>query len=163
MSRSGCPLDGGDRTACDLALATDDGLDLLGPCLLQLGEFVEGSRRRAAAASKGFFELGSQRQKGEMVGDARQIDAQPLGDLGIGFAGIGARAYEPGEIERRQAVTFLVLSDLRLDVMGWRAHDDRHDLESRPPRRTQALGAEDNSISAGLGNRAHDDRLKDAA
>ena len=98
-----------------------------------------------------------------MVGDARQIDAQPPGDLGIGFAGIGARAYEPGEIERRQAMTLLVLGDLRVAVMGVRADDDRHDLEPGLPGSTQALGAEDDSISRAFGNRAHHDRLEDAA
>ena len=36
----------------------------------------------------------------------------------FGFAGIDARAHELGEIERRQAVTLLVLGDLGVDVMG---------------------------------------------
>ena len=53
-----------------------------------------------------------------MVGDARQVDAHPLGDLRVGVAGIRARAHEPGEIERRQAMTLLVLGDLSVDVMG---------------------------------------------
>ena len=61
-----------------------------------------------------------------MVGDARQVDAHPLGDLGVGFAGIYARAHEPGEIERRQAMTLLVLGNLSVDVMGFGADDDRN-------------------------------------
>ena len=65
-----------------------------------------------------------------MVRDARQIDAQPLGDLGMGIARIDARAHEPAEIERRQAMALLVLGDLRVGVVGRRADDDRNGLKS---------------------------------
>ena len=77
-----------------------------------------------------------------MVGDARQVDAHSPGDLGVGLAGIDARTHEPGEIERRQAVTLLVLGDLRIDVMGDRADDDGDGLEPCPLGGTQTLGAE---------------------
>jgi len=153
----------GDRAACDLTLATHDGLDLLWPGLLQLGELVEGSRRPAAAALKRFLELRRQGQKRKMVGDARQVDAEASCDLGIGFAGICTRAHEPGEIERRQTVTFLVLGDLSVGIMGPRTDDDRDGLEPGLPRGTQTLRAEENSVATGLGNRARHDRLEDAA
>ena len=98
-----------------------------------------------------------------MVGDARQVDAQPPGDLGIGFAGICARAHEASEIEWRQAMTLLVLGDLRVGIVGLRADDDRDGLEPGLPRGTQTLRAEEDSVATGFASGARDDRLEDAA
>ena len=98
-----------------------------------------------------------------MVRDARQVDAHPLGDLCVGVAGLHTRAHEPGQIERRQAVTLLVLGDLGVDVMGLRADDDGDCLEPRPFCRTQAFRAEDNPVATRFGCTAHDDGLKNSA
>ena len=95
--------------------------------------------------------------------DGCQIDAHPLGDLGAGFAGIGARALEPGEIEGRQAVTLLVLGDLGVGVMGGRADDDGDYLEPRALGGTKTLCAEEDAVTTGIGSRPYNDGLKDAA
>ena len=95
--------------------------------------------------------------------DGCQIDAHPLGNLGVGLAGIGARAHEAGEIEGRQAVTLLVLGDLSVDVMGVRADDDRDGLEPCLPCGTKTLCAEEDVVTTGVGSRPYNDGLKDAA
>jgi hypothetical protein len=62
------------------------GFDTLGLRLLQLGELVQRPGRGATPASKRFVKLGRQGQQRQMVGNARQVDAHPLGDLGVRFA-----------------------------------------------------------------------------
>ena len=58
-------------------------------------------------------------------------------------------------------MTLLVLSDLSVGVMGLRANDDRHCLESCLPGGTQAFGSKEDSVATAC--RARHDRLKDAA
>ena len=119
--------------------------------------------RRASGAmcnarfSKGFIEFGRQCQQRQVVGNAGEVDTHSLGDLGVGFASLDARAHEPGEIEeasghdasgsrqlerRRHGLpepmttgTCLRASPLRPREDAWRQRgrgNDRH----RPARRT---------------------------
>ena len=98
-----------------------------------------------------------------MMGDACQVDAHLPGDLRVGVAGIDARAHESGEIERRQAVALLVLSDLSVDIMGLGADDDRHDFKAGSLRCAEALSAEEDAIVAVVRTPLRNDGLKDAA
>ena len=127
--------------AGDLSFASHHGLDPIWPRLVELGELVERLGRRAAPAVEGFFKLGGQRQQRQVMGDRRWSMPIRLAISAL-FAGIDTRAHEPREIERRQAVAFLVLGHLRVDVMGVRADDDRH-FSSPAPRGAQPLGAEE--------------------
>ncbi len=60
-------------------------------------------------------------------------------------------------------MALLVLGDLRVDVVGFRADDDRDDFEARPFRGAQSLRAEKNAVAAVIRSPTHDDGLKDAA
>jgi hypothetical protein len=95
-----------------------------------------------------------------MMRDGGLIDPHLLSDLGVGFADIGARPHEPGEIERRQPMALLVLGDLGVGVMCLRADDDRDYLEPRPFRRAAALGAEEDAVATVICGGAHNDGLK---
>jgi hypothetical protein len=161
--RSRCLGKRANRTTSDVAFARDDRFDSLGPCLVQPGKFVEGARRRATTTSQRLVKLGGQGQEREMMSDAREVDAHPPSDLRVGIAGVSTRAHEPGEIERRESMTLLVLGDLVIDVMGLGADDDRHCVEIRMHRRSQPLGTENDTVAVVAGRAAHDDRLKDAA
>ena len=131
--------------------------------LCSLRELVERSRRRAAARFRASSSSGGKVSSARWWATLVRSMPSPLGDLGVGVAGVRARAHEPGEVERRQAMTLLVLGDLSVGVMGVRADDDRDGLEPRPLRGTQALGAEEDAVATAIGSAAHDDRLKDAA
>ena len=98
-----------------------------------------------------------------MVSDAREVDAHSPGDLRVGVTRVSARAHEPGEIERRQRMTLLVLGDLVIDVKGLRADDDRDRTEIRLLRSSKTLGTEDDTVTTVVGRPAKDDGLKDAA
>ena len=98
-----------------------------------------------------------------MVSHAREVDAHLPCDLRVGITGVSPRAHEPGELERRQPVTLLVLRDLGIDVMGFRANDDGDCAEIRLLGSPEPLGAEDDTVSVVVGRPAHDDGLKDAA
>ena len=130
---------------------------------MELAQLVESPRRRAAAALERLVELGRQVQQRQVVRDGRLVDSHPPGDLGVRFARIDARAHEPGEIDRRQAVALLVLGDLGVGVMGLRADDDGNGLEPRLLRGAQTLGAEEDPIATLLGQPMDDDRLEDPA
>ena len=98
-----------------------------------------------------------------MVGDGRLVDAHLSGDLGVRFAGVHARAHEPGEIDRREAVALLVLGDLGVGVMDLRADDDGNSLEPCLLRGAQTLGTEEHLVATVLGQPTHNDRLNNPA
>jgi len=60
-------------------------------------------------------------------------------------------------------MAFLVLGDLGVDVMGFRADDDRNGFEPRPPGGAQSLRAEEDAVAIRFGGTPHNDGLKDAA
>ncbi len=59
-------------------------------------------------------------------------------------------------------MTFLVLGDLSVDVMGLGADDDRNDLEASSPRGTKTLRAKEDTVATVFTSAAHDDGLKNA-
>jgi hypothetical protein len=64
---------------------------------------------------------------------------------------------------RRQPMTLLVLGDLGVDIMGFRADDDRDHVEVRLLRSSKPFRAEDDAVAAVIGSPAHNDGLKNAA
>ena len=60
-------------------------------------------------------------------------------------------------------MTLLVLGDLSVDVMGFRADDDRHCLEGCKLRSAKTLGAKEDTAATVIASAAHDDRLKNSA
>lgn len=60
-------------------------------------------------------------------------------------------------------MTLLVLGNLRVDVMGLRADDDRNYVEASLLRRTKTLRAKEDTVPTVITGAAHDDGLKNAA
>ena len=118
LGRNASRLQRRDRSPGDRRVAGGDGFHLVRLLLVELAQLVERPRRRAAAALERLVELGRQVEQRQVVRDGRLVDPHPPGDLGVRFARIDARAHEPGEVDRRQAVTLLVLGDLGVGVVG---------------------------------------------
>lgn len=94
--------------------------------------------------------------------DRRLVDSHAPRDLRVRFTGVGPRAHELRQVERRQPVALLVLGHLRVDVMGRSADDDGHLSETGLPGRAYTLCAEEDPVAAAAAGAVHDDWLKDA-
>jgi hypothetical protein len=90
------------------------------------------------------------------------VHRQPLGDGGVGLTCFHPRPDEARQVERRQAMSLLVLGYLGVGISGRVADDHRNLGQPCTLRCTPPLRAEVDAVSALLVRRMNDDRLQDA-
>lgn len=90
------------------------------------------------------------------------VHAKSRSDRGVRFALVHPGSDESRQVERREAVAFLVLGNLGIGVRRCIAHDHGHFNEPCPPGGTQSLGTKVDSVTPSRVGGADDDGLQDA-
>ena len=135
-------------SARDFGTAVQQTLNLLGVFGVQLAEFMQRARRCDAPALQRLIEFGRKLQQGKVMRHSRQIHAEAFGHGGVRVARISTAADEPGQVERCQPMTLLVLRDLGVGIGRCIAYDNGHFMQSGSDRRAQPLGAEVDAVAA---------------
>ena len=97
-----------------------------------------------------------------MVRDRGHVHAEAPGNRSVGLALIDAGLDEACEIGRREAVTSLVLGNLRVRICPNVTNDDWNVRQTGSSCRPQSLVAEVNTVATFVIARMHDDGLQDA-
>ena len=90
------------------------------------------------------------------------VHSESRGDRRVRFASVHLGLDETRQVERRETVALVILSNLGIGVCGCIAHDHGYFIKPCSPGGTKSLGTEVDSVAPRRVSGMHDDGLQDA-